>query len=230
MKTLAIQNCEIEGFGLYERYFVDRKIDYRVIHPYRDLFFPPVEEYDAILIGGTPISAYELQAHPFLLEEYEYLQGAIAAGRPCFGICCGAQILAQILGAQVRKCEQMEIGGYEVRLTSAGQSDPLLDRFPLQFPVFQWHGDTFDIPTGAERLVEGEGCRNQLFRNGNIVGVLFHLEITGDEASKWADEYADELAEVDKRKEQVVHECRQQEQKMKELANRLMDNYFQDVL
>ncbi|UCE18000.1 MAG: type 1 glutamine amidotransferase [Gemmatimonadota bacterium] len=230
MKILAIQNCEIEGFGFYEQHLVDRGIDYRLIHAYDECSFPPVDECDAFLIGGTPISANEVREHTFLLEEYEYLSGAIAAGKPCFGICCGAQILAQILGAQVRKCEQMEIGGYEVRLTPAGQSNPLLDGFPLQFPVFQWHGDTFDLPADAELLVEGDVCRNQMFRKGNIAGMLFHLEVTTKEAVKWAEEYADELAEVDKSKEQVVSECHQQEQKMKPLANRLMDNFLKDVL
>ena len=201
-----------------------------MIHPYRDHSFPLLEECDAIFVGGTPISAYEWHAHPFLLDEYEFLRTAVAAGKPCFGICCGAQILAQILRARARTCEHKEIGGYEVRLTSAGQMDSLLDGFPPQFSVFQWHGDFFDIPAGADLLVAGEVCRNQLFRKGNIVGVLFHLEVTSEEASKWADEYADELAEVGKSKSQVVAECRQREQNMKDLANRLMDNYFQKIL
>ena len=69
-----------------------------------------------------------------------------------------------------------------------------------------------------------------MFQKGNIVGMLFHLEVTGEEASLWADEYAHELDEIGKSKAQVVAECREREKEMRKLANRLMDNYFQNVL
>ncbi|MBN1581799.1 MAG: gamma-glutamyl-gamma-aminobutyrate hydrolase family protein [Anaerolineae bacterium] len=109
-KILAIQNCEIEGFGLYERHLAARGIDYQVTHAYRGHFLPPLESFDAILVGGTPLSAYVAHEHPFLQAEVAYLEQALDAGKPCFGICCGAQILAQILGARVGRCERMEIG------------------------------------------------------------------------------------------------------------------------
>lgn len=227
MKILAIQNCEIEGFGLYDEYLLAQESEHRVVHAYRERALPPVEAFDAILIGGTPISAYDARDFPFLQRECEYLRQALAARKPCFGICCGAQILAQLLGAEVRKCSRREIGGYEVRLTSAGQSDPLLDGFPLSFPVFHWHGDTFEIPVGAQLLVEGDDCRNQVFRCGNVVGVQFHLEVTSNDASVWADEYAAELAELGKTKAQVVTECREREREMRPLAYRLLHNFFE---
>jgi GMP synthase-like glutamine amidotransferase len=227
MKILAIQNCEIEGFGLYEQYLLAQEVEHKVVHAYRERALPPVEGFDAILIGGTPISAYAVSEHFFLQREYGYLRHALAAGVPCFGICCGAQILAQLLGAQVQKCWQREIGGYEVRLTSAGQKDPLLDGFPRSFPVFHWHGDTFEIPVGAQLLVEGDDCRNQLFRCGNVVGVQFHLEVTSKDASVWVEEYAAELAEFGKSKAQVVKECLEREREMRPLAYQLLHNFFE---
>lgn len=229
MEILAIQNCKTEGFGLYEKYFVDHKIEYRVVHAYRHHSLPRADAFDAILVGGTPISAYEAREHPFLQKEREYLHDALLAEKPCFGICCGAQILAQLLGAQVRKCQRKEIGSYEVRLTAVGQRDPLFDGFPTRFPVFHWHGDTFDIPAGAELLIEGDGCTNQLFRDHNVVGVQFHLEVTAEEAAAWADEYAEELAEFGKSKQQVVGECDRREQEMRPLAARLLHNFLNFV-
>jgi GMP synthase (glutamine-hydrolysing) len=151
------------------------------------------------------------------------------ARKPCFGICCGAQLLAQLLGARVGRCEQMEIGGYQVRLTPAGREDPLLDGFPPCFPVFHWHGDTFDVPDGAELLVEGELCRNQLFRRGNVVGVQFHLEVTCEEAETWADVYAGELAGAGKSKAQVSAECRERQPEMEVLAARLLGNFLEII-
>ncbi len=230
MKILAIQNCEIEGFGLYEKYFIDHGIKYQIIHAYQNDSFPEIDLFDAIFIGGTPISAYEAHKYLFLQEECKYLGQAIELRKPCFGICCGAQILAMLLGAKVRKCEQKEIGGYDVRLTNIGQSDPLFDQFPSHFPVFHWHGDSFDIPPSAELLVEGDDCRNQLFRWNKVVGTLFHLEVTSQDVIKWAEEYAQELVEIGKSKEKVVMECFEQEREMSMLAIRLLDNFFSFVV
>ena len=227
---LAIQNCEIERFGLYENYLLSQQIRHKVVRAYRDETLPPVATVDAILIGGTPVSVNALDKHPSLEAEREYLRQALQAGKPCLGICWGAQILAQLLGAQVRECERKEIGVYEVRLTSEGQNDPLLEGFPPVFPVFHWHGDTFDVPFGAKLLVEGDQCRNQLFRSGNVVGVQFHLEVTSGSASLWADEYTAELADFDKSKTQVVAGCREREQQMTPLAPQLLRNFLKIAL
>jgi GMP synthase-like glutamine amidotransferase len=226
MKILAIQNCEIEGFGLYEQHLAACRIDYEVVHAYQGHPLPPFQGFDAIFVGGTPISAYATHEHPFLQAEIAYLGHALSAGKPCMGICCGAQILALILGARVDRCEHSEIGSYEVCLTPAGRTDPLLDGFPPRFSAFHWHGDTFEVPEGAELLVEGELCRNQLIRQGNVVGVQFHLEVTCKEAATWADAYAGELVEVGKSKDQIIAECRKQQPEMEVLAVRLLDNYL----
>jgi GMP synthase-like glutamine amidotransferase len=227
MKVLAIQNCAVEGFGHYEQHLATRGVDYTLVHPYRGDRLPPAQEFDILLVGGTPISACAVEGHPFLEAEHHTLQGAVSAGKTCFGICCGAQLLAQILGAEVRRCERGEIGGYQVRLTGEGRRDALLQGFPTRFPVFHWHGDMFSLPPGAELLVEGDRCRNQMFRRGNVVGVLFHLEGTGREAALWAEAYADELAAFGKSKAQVVAECQAREEKTIPLAAQLMDSLLE---
>jgi len=226
MKILSIQNCSAEGFGRYERYVLERGVELQVVHAYRDEPLPVAKGFDAILVGGTPISAYAAHEHPFLGRECEYLRLAVSSGRACLGICCGGQILAQLLGARVRKCEQKEIGGYEVCLTDAGRKDGLLKGFPACLPVFHWHGDTFAVPEGGELLVTGEGCRNQMFRWGHVVGAQFHLEVTSREVGAWAEAYADELAAFGKKREDVLRECQEREEKMGALAGLLMENFL----
>lgn len=230
MRILAIQNCEIEGFGLYEKYLIDNAIEHTVAHAYRDHSYPGIETIDAILVGGTPISARDVLDHPFLREECGYLDRAFSEDVPCLGICFGAQLLAQLLGARIRLSDPKEIGCYEVRSTEQGQADPLLKGFPERFPVFQWHGDAFDIPVGAQSLVEGDGCRNQMFRLRGIVGVQFHLEVTGDDVAGWADEYDRELREFGKSRQDVVRECREREQETGPLAARLLRNFIESVV
>jgi len=226
MRLLVIQNCATEGIGLYEQYLIDHHIQYDIFHAYRGGRFPRRYQYDAFFVGGTPISAYEVHRHHFLRREWRYLKKIVEADKPYFGICCGGQLLARLLGAKVRKNPRMEIGGYEVKLTSRGREDPLFNGFPNRFPVFHWHGDTFDIPAGARLLVEGEECVNQAFRYNNAVGLQFHLEVTAQDAAQWADQYGDELRRVHKNKAAIVAECKSREPQMKTLAFQLLENFF----
>jgi GMP synthase-like glutamine amidotransferase len=227
MKILAIQNCRAEGFGLFEQYLSEHSIKHTIVHPYDGSPLPPLENYDAVMIGGTPLAAYKIDDYPFLKQEANYLRGVIESGKPCLGICFGAQILAYLLGARVYRNYKKEIGGYEVRLTAAGKKNPVLAGFPDTFPIFHWHGDTFDIPISAELLAEGDDCKNQMFCYRNVVGVQFHIEIIAADALNWSDEYAPELVQFGKSKSQIYSECLAIETQLKKLAYRLMGNWVE---
>ena len=225
MRILILQNCEYETLGLYERYLADSGITYDVVHTYRES--PPAPaNYDMIIIGGTPDSVYNRCDLPYLTQVYNTLATALDAKTPCFGVCCGAQLLAQLVGGSVYRNPEMEIGGYQVTLTSDGQRDPLLKGFPVNLPIFHWHGDTFEIPSAVSLLAEGEKCKNQLFRHGNIVGLQFHLEVTADEARQWTRKYAHELTRVGNTAEDVIDECEAREPEMRMLASMMMQNYL----
>ncbi len=222
---MIIQNCEYETLGTYARYLRESGMACDVVHAYREPL-PVPADYGMLIVGGTPDSAYNRASIPYLANVYETLATAVAANIACFGVCCGAQLLADIIGGRVYRNPEAEIGGYRVARTPDGKNDPLLNGFPRQWPVFHWHGDTFDLPPRATLLARGEKCRNQLFRYGVVAGVQFHLEVTADEARQWAHRYADELPQVGKSAEQVVAECRASESEMQHLAVRLMQNYL----
>ncbi len=229
MRVLIVQNDETEGLGLYERYFKESMVSQTVFHAYDlepDDAFPPAEFYDAFIIGPTPISANDVDDHEFLRREWELLGALIESGKPVLGVCCGGQMLARRLGAEVRRSPEKEVGGYEVRLTEEGLGDPLFSGFPEEFPVFQWHSDMFEVPPGGSLLAVGEPCPIQAFGWGNVRGVIFHLEIDRREAGRWAKAYPAELEAVGKTREQVLKECREREPEMRELAYLLMDNFL----
>lgn len=229
MNILAIQNCRAESFGHYEICLESRGCELTIVHPYAGEDLPQVEQFDAVLIGGTPDSVLALEQHRYLRKVAECLSAAVAARVPCLGVCCGGQLLAHILGARVSRCDHMAIGVYEVVLTDEGSRDPLLAGFPDSLPVFQWHGDTFAVPDESTLLVAGDECRNQMFRSASIVGVQFHLEVSAAEAAIWCDEYAPELDLAGKTKGQVVSEARAYEGEMQKLAERLLDNFLASV-
>jgi GMP synthase (glutamine-hydrolysing) len=205
------------------------RVDHIVLHAYdmdHDDAFPPVEYFDAFIIGPTPISANAVEEHAFLRREWNYLGEIIESGKPCLGVCCGGQMLARRLGAEVRRSPEKEVGGYEVQLTQDGVMDPLFAGFPEKFPVFHWHSDMFEVPPGGRLLVEGGPCPIQAFSWENVRGMIFHLEINKREAGRWADAYPAELEAVGKTREQVLNECSEREPEMKWLASKLMDNFM----
>jgi GMP synthase (glutamine-hydrolysing) len=230
MKVLFLQNCETEEMGIYEEYLKEHGIDYEIFPAYLGKRFPAIKNFSAIIVGGTAISVYHLHKYPFLQKEWKYLQKVIELNKPYLGICFGGQLLARLLGAEVNRSPRIEIGGYEVILTSAGQKNKFFQEFPRSFQVFHWHNDTFEIPRGAKLLVEGKECKNQAFSYKQGLALQFHLEVTAREAEKWAIKYKNELKIVGKTKTRVVNECRRSEKVMKRMAYLLLDNFFETII
>jgi len=226
MKVLVIQNCKTEGIGLYEEYLKEKGIEYYIFHTFSGKRFPPMKQFDAFIVAGTPISVCELHKYRFLRNEWRYFKKVIQLNKLCLGICFGGQLLARMLGAKVRRNPVIEIGGYEVKLTSYGKKNRFFKGFPNRFTVFHWHGDTFDLPKKAKILIQGIDCKNQAFSYNKAIALQFHLEVTSREARIWADKYINELKKVNKTKEQVVKESQTREKKMKKLAFLLLDNFL----
>ena len=226
MKFLGIQNCEAEDFGLFQDYLPDLGVAFDIFRAYEGDDPPPHKYYDAVLVGGAPASVNDMGNYPFLGAEEHYVHSVLKAGKSCLGICLGGQLLAKALGAEVRDCNKKEIGVVELDLTPAGKASPLLEGFPSRFPVFQWHGETFDVPPSGVLLARGYDCANQMFRHGSAVGVQFHLEINPEQAGYWSEVYAGELRDFGKTPEQVLSEIRAVETRLGDLARRFLSNFI----
>jgi GMP synthase-like glutamine amidotransferase len=133
-----------------------------------------------LVVMGGPMSAASDQGFPSRRAELDLLSEAIASGLPTLGVCLGAQLLAAACGATVYPGEfGPEIGWSPVTLSDDGQEDRLFGGLPRDLTVLQWHGDTFDLPVGAEHLCSSPLYPNQAFRVGESGwGIQFHLEVT----------------------------------------------------
>src|SRR5262249_54375226 len=57
--------------------------------------------------------------------------------------------------------------------------------------AFHWHGETFDLPPGAELLASSDLCLHQAYRVGsNVYGLQFHLEVTPEMIADWLEQDA----------------------------------------
>ena len=134
-------------------------------------------DYDALVVMGGPMGVYDEGLYPWLIEEKKFLKEAISLNKKILGVCLGSQLLADALGAKVYPNNEKEIGFFPINKIKAQST--LLSDFPETSVVFQWHGDTFDLPVGAELLASSDVCKNQAFVYGNnVLALQFHFEVT----------------------------------------------------
>lgn len=197
MKSLIVQHVSCEGPGLLaDALFQDGwELDLRCMDAPGAILPEKLDGYNALVILGGPMGAYEEEAYPYLYRVQQLIREAAGKRVPTVGICLGGQLIARALGAEVKPNPVKEIGWYPVRLTAAGRQAALFAGLPPEFPVFQWHGDTFALPEGAILFAQGETCQNQAFVYQNCAWALqFHLEVTPQMVAHWASVYEDELA------------------------------------
>lgn len=158
---------------------------------------PSIDGYNGLVVLGGPMSVTDSCRFAHLTHEAEVIADAIDRGLPVIGICLGAQLIAKALGAGVRQNEEKEIGWYRLAITDAAKEDSAFSHFDDDDHVFQWHGDTFDVPDGAVHLATTATCHNQAFRYGdNVYGLQFHLECDEPMIERWlrVPDHVDEIA------------------------------------
>jgi len=198
MRVLAFRHVPFEGLGLIEPALRLRRIEVDYADPYQPgTTRPDVGRYDALIFMGGPMSVND--DLPFLRQEMDFIRQAIAQRQPILGICLGSQLIACAMGATVRRNAAKEIGWYGLQFTPAAADDRLFAGLSKE-TVFHWHGETFDLPPGAELLASSNLCRNQAFRAGeHVYGLQFHLEVTPEMIADWCaqDENCGDVRELE---------------------------------
>jgi GMP synthase-like glutamine amidotransferase len=182
--VLAFRHVPFEGAGLLETALARRGIELQYIDLYRGGAPPDAADADGLVFLGGPMSVND--DLPYLRVEEGIIRAAMERGQPVLGICLGSQLIARATGARVYKNRVKEIGWFDIHLTDRAAKDGLFDAMNRTENVFHWHGETFDLPDGAELLALSERCVNQAFRLGDrTYGLQFHLEVTPEMIADW---------------------------------------------
>jgi GMP synthase-like glutamine amidotransferase len=194
MRVLVVEHAEHEGAGHIGRVFAAAGATLDVRRMWRGDALPDApDDAAALIVLGGAMSALDDDAHPYLPRAAALLAESARAGRLTLGICLGAQLLARGLGARVRTGPAPELGIVPLLVNPLGMADPLLSTCAGQ-SLLQWHGDTFELPAGAELLAASELYPHQAFRVGRRAwGVQFHPECDLAMRSDWARRGRDEL-------------------------------------
>jgi len=196
MRALVVQNAILEGPGLLADALTGAgwKLDVRLMEGGRINLPADLGGFDALVVLGGPMGANDDHLHPYLPRVVDLIRDAVGRGAPALGICLGAQLMARALGAAVYPNPVPEVGWYPVALTTEGRNSPLFAGLPDELTVFQWHGDTFDLPQGAVHLAASEDCPHQAFSfRDRLWALQFHLEVTPEIIGSWIDAGQDAL-------------------------------------
>jgi GMP synthase (glutamine-hydrolysing) len=192
---------------------------------------PSLEGYNGLVVLGGPMSAHHVERHSHLAAEMRLIEQAMEKNLPVLGICLGAQLIAKTLGARVYENDEKEIGWYDVSPTEIARSDPVTAHFREREKLFQWHGDTFDIPQGAVHLASSPLCANQAFRYGpNVYALQFHLEVDEPMIKRWltvpmhVEEIEDLGGKIDPQK--ILRETPAHIQRLKELSDKVFGDFI----
>jgi len=195
-EILIFKHVPFEGPGTFREELDRRGLKFREINLYEGGAPKDLDGCGGMIIMGGPMNVYEEDEYPFLKDEDRLIKEALAKKLPTIGVCLGAQLMAKAAGAKVTKGKKKEIGWYPLYTTEEAKADPVFKGLPREVEVFQWHGDTFDIPDRAVRLASSDLFPNQAFRIGdNAYAFQFHIEVTSDIIKSWID-INEELAGV----------------------------------
>lgn len=152
-----------------------------------------MQDHSGLCILGGPMSAND--PLPYFADLFGLIRESIAKDKPLIGHCLGGQLISRALGGTVQASEHAEIGWSTLQATHAALAQEWFGD-GASYTLFQWHGESFSIPPGAQQVLTGSLCRNQSFVLGDLhLGMQFHCEVDEPKVRDWIVEGHQEMAE-----------------------------------
>lgn len=191
MNVHVLQHAPFEGLASIASSLAQRQAVISTTRFFENAVLPPLRGLDLIIAMGGPMSVNDEAELPWLLDEKRFIREAVQSGVPVLGVCLGSQLIASALGARVYPNKQKEIGWFPIEAVPA---DGDWFRFSEKLLAFHWHGETFELPTGAVQLARSVACENQAFQFGRrTLALQCHLEVTAEAVGAFVDNCGDEL-------------------------------------
>lgn len=177
MRIHGLKHVPFEGLANIESWAKEHGHTIKITNLFYNEKLPSFDDFDCLAVMGGPMSVWEEEAHPWLKDEKRFIAEAIAKKKIVLGVCLGSQLLAEVLGGNVFKNKQPEIGWFPVKINPAIQQHPLFNDLPDEILPLHLHSDTFSLPEGVVALGSSAVTPHQGFVYGDrTVALQFHLE------------------------------------------------------
>ena len=196
MKPVAIfRHTSTEGPGYFATYLDAHRVPWRVIKIDTGEAVPAdPRAFSGLVFMGGPMSVND--DLPWIAPALRLIRDGVAADVPVLGHCLGSQLMSKALGGVVTRNRIKEIGWGEVAVCDNPAAQHWFGAAP-RLMVFHWHGETFSIPPGAQRVLTNDNCENQAFALGKHLGMQCHIEMTPALIDAWCEGGAEEIAASD---------------------------------
>lgn len=185
MRILVIQHSDKEHAGAFRHHFERDGLQMLTCIAPQEIGDVDLNAIDGVWVLGGPMQVWEAGELPWLAREIEVIREAVRDRKlPYFGICLGHQLLAHVLGGQIGKATESEVGLMHV---AKHGNPPMFDGIAEQFPCFQWHSaEVRRLPAGAEILASSGRCEVQAMAwGGTAQSVQFHAELDSATLADW---------------------------------------------
>jgi GMP synthase-like glutamine amidotransferase len=183
------------------------------------------------MVFGGSMHIDQNDEHRWLDPEKRFLRDALDRGVPILGVCLGSQLLAEAAGATPYRADEPEIGWYEVEVTGAGASDPVIGPLAPAFEAFVWHHYVAPLPPGAVELARTPVCVQAFRIEGKPAwGLQFHAEVTRESLLGWLDGWENsEAAETSLDPEQLRAESELRIEDLNSLGRGIAERFLAEA-
>lgn len=204
---LVIQNIGCEHLGNLSRLFESDGYNVLLLNSQKDLIPTDLLSYSGIVILGGPMSVYD--NYDYLKDQQKLIKKAVDIKIPTLGVCLGSQLIAEAMGGKVYPGNLKEIGWHDIEITENGSRDIFNGIATFKNKVFQWHGDTFQLPKSAIILAKSD-TYIQAFRINTAIGIQFHIEVNESMIEEWIRIYSKEIMDLKLDKKNIIPQQKEQ--------------------
>ncbi|MFT3813780.1 MAG: type 1 glutamine amidotransferase [Acidovorax sp.] len=183
MQVHFVVHEAFEAPGAYEHWAKARGYQTRYSRVYDHEPLPQsVDGIDLLVVMGGPQSPSTTRAecpHFNSRAEQALIAQCAGAGKAVVGVCLGAQLMGEALGARCERSPEKEIGKFPILLTEEGKANGKFSHFGDTLDVGHWHSDMPGLTGSARVIAYSAGCPRQIIEYGDLVyGFQCHMEFT----------------------------------------------------
>jgi GMP synthase-like glutamine amidotransferase len=226
MKPVAIfRHVSTEGPGYFATVLDRDRVPWRVIKVDAGEAVPAdPRAFSGLAFMGGPMSVND--DLPWIAPALRLIRDSVDAGVPVLGHCLGGQLMSKALGGTVSRNPVKEIGWGDVDVAGNATAQQWFGNSTPAFEAFHWHGETFTIPPGAERILANRYCENQAFAIGRHLGMQCHIEMTLEMIDLWCSTGAREIGRSKSPAVQSVTEIKTNLDRRLQALHRVADRVY----